>query len=724
MKIRTAFLAAASALAAVICLASSCRKELDNQKDKLIDVSSIKLNYDNITLIKGSTEQLHATVKPDNANDKSLKWTSTNGNIASVDEHGLVKAESVGKATIKAISKYNSDVTAKCEVEVVLQPVPVTGISVSPGELVLKTGDDAQLTALFSPANTTERKVSWKSSDDKIASVDENGKVTAVANGNVTVTATSKDRSSVYGSATINVVEPFTSIEVVYPNSESPSYVGPDGFFELSVGTSISISAIGYPRYGGDKLVFRSGNPDILTVSEDGLVQGRRYSANKVSVFIGSATGNVPEKELKFKVWEQPASVNLSINNAVAMSLKSGAGRPSQYIGVGCTQTFTCTVSPATAKQSVLLQSWTALFTCSMEGSTLTVTAKDSDIPSTVAEKTEGVVRLFSGGKEFAIPFIVSKYDPYQPKPGDGLFDSGTSSDRLRVIDGGWRGNDIFENSISDPSKKSRVFAMVGHIGKEWLTEDPDVTVSSTGRFRWNGIVEAADGYQRGIGIPVNASYVYASKHSAGMPFCETNANLGASYSLLGFPGLDNLKHTAYSNRQSLAAWNDAYSGNSWRYQITPFFYCDSRSNGSDGWFYGATSTTALNAKAPLECSSKTCSGWIMPTAADLFSIFNGRVPGLYEYDQELSSTMHFLMIIMGSTDLCNEGKYRIAAFKKSAKFFSGETLDYSHWLWCSQQYDTNNGLLVIAPDTGQTQMKFDPKSNASGNYVLPIIYF
>ena len=85
---------------------------------------------------------------------------------------------------------------------------------------------------------------------------------------------------------------------------------------------------------------------------------------------------------------------------------------------------------------------------------------------------------------------------------------------------------------------------------------------------------------------------------------------------------------------------------------------------------------------------------------------------------------MHFLMIIMGSTDLCNEGKNRIAAFKKSAKFFSGETLDYGHWLWCSQQYDTNNGLLVIAPDTGQTQMKFESKTSASGNYVLPILYF
>ena len=713
----------AAALTATLALVISCKKEV-NAHNEYVDVSSVSLNESYIPLIKGDTELLKATVLPKKATDKSVTWNSSATSVASVDQDGLVTAINYGTAIISVVSNWDASKNAKCTVEVVQDPVPLTGFSLSPSELLLKAGDSNYFNPIFTPANTTERKLTWHSSNESIATVDEDGKITAISKGSVTITATSKGTHSLSATATVSVVEPFTSIEVVYPNSESPSYVGPDGFFELSVGTSISISAIGYPRYGGDKLVFRSGDPDILTVSEDGLVQGRRYSANKVSVFIGSATGNVPEKELKFKVWEQPASVNLSINNAVAMSLKSGAGRPSQYIGVGCTQTFTCTVSPATAKQSVLLQSWTALFTCSMEGSTLTVTAKDSDIPSTVAEKTEGVVRLFSGGKEFAVPFIVSKYDPYQPKPGDGLFDSGTSSDRLRVIDGGWRGNDIFENSISDPSKKSRVFAMVGHIGKEWLTEDPDVTVSSTGKFRWNGIVEAADGYQRGIGIPVNASYVYASKHSAGMPFCEANANLEASYSLLGFPGLDNLKHTAYSNRQSLAAWNDAYSGNSWRYQITPFFYCDSRSTGSDGWFYGATSTTALNAKAPLECSSKTCSGWIMPTAADLFSVFNGRVPGLYEYDQEVSSTMHFLMIIMGSTDLCNEGKNRIAAFKKSAKFFSGETLDYGHWLWCSQQYDTNNGLLVIAPDNGQTQMKFESKTSASGNYVLPILYF
>lgn len=713
----------AAALAATLALVISCKKEV-NAHNEYVDVSSVSLNESEIVLIKGDSERLKATVLPKKATDKSVSWNSSATSVASVDQDGLVTALNYGTAIISVVSNWDASKSAKCTVEVVQDPVPLTGFSLSPGELLLKAGDSNYFNPIFTPANTTERKLTWHSSNESIATVDEDGKITAIKKGGVTITATSKGTHSLSATATVRVVEPFTSIEVVYPNSESPSYVGPDGFFELSVGTSISISAIGYPRYGGDKLVFRSGDPDILTVSEDGLVQGRRYSANKVSVFIGSATGNVPEKELKFKVWEQPASVNLSINNAVAMSLKSGAGRPSQYIGVGCTQTFTCTVSPATAKQSVLLQSWTALFTCSMEGSTLTVTAKDSDIPSTVAEKTEGVVRLFSGGKEFAVPFIVSKYDPYQPKPGDGLFDSGSSSDRLRVIDGGWRGNDIFENSISDPSKKSRVFAMVGHIGKEWLTEDPDVTVSSTGKFRWNGIVEAADGYQRGIGIPVNASYVYASKHSAGMPFCEANANLEASYSLLGFPGLDNLKHTAYSNRQSLAAWNDAYSGNSWRYQITPVFYCDSRSTGSDGWFYGATSTTALNAKAPLECSSKTCSGWIMPTAADLFSVFNGRVPGLYEYDQEVSSTMHFLMIIMGSTDLCNEGKNRIAAFKKSAKFFSGETLDYGHWLWCSQQYDANNGLLFMPMNNGQSQLKFESKTSASGNYVLPILYF
>ncbi len=714
-----------AAIAAIIAIAGSCKKEI-NTHNEYVDVSSVSLNESEIVLIKGDSELLKATVLPKKATDKSVTWNSSATSVASVDQDGLVTALNYGTAIISAVSNWDASKNAKCTVEVVQDPVPLTGFGLSPGELLLKAGDSNYFNPKFTPANTTERKLTWHSSNESIATVDEDGKITAIRKGSVTITATSKGTHSLSATATVRVVEPFTKIEVVYPDQTHERYVKSNGgYYEMHVGENgIRIEARGYPIDCGDKISFLSSDPSILSVSEDGLVKPLKYSDNLVTVYVGSQTGSVEEKTLRFKVWEQPASVNLSINNAVAMSLKSGAGRPSQYIGVGCTQTFTCTVSPTTAKQSVLLQSWTALFTCSMEGSTLTVTAKDSDVPSTVAEKTEGVVRLFSGGKEFAVPFIVSKYDPYQPKPGDGLFDSGTSSDRLRVIDGGWRGNDIFENSISDPSKKSRVFAMVGHIGKEWLTEDPDVTVSSTGRFRWNGIVEAADGYQRGIGIPVNASYVYASKHSAGMPFCEANANLGASYNLLGFPGLDNLKHTAYSNRQSLAAWNDAHSGNSWRYQITPFFYCDSRSTGSDGWFYGATSTTALNAKAPLECSSKTCSGWIMPTAADLFSVFNGRVPGLYEYDQEVSSTMHFLMIIMGSTDLCNEGKNRIAAFKKSAKFFSGETLDYGHWLWCSQQYDTNNGLLVIAPDTGQTQMKFESKTSASGNYVLPILYF
>ncbi|MBO4595286.1 MAG: Ig domain-containing protein [Bacteroidales bacterium] len=716
--------------AALLCFtAVSCKKEIDSKGTKYIKVTGISLNTDSMVLIKDDSEQLVAKVTPNNAYNKKVNWSSTNKAAATVDENGVVTGKSTGTTYIKAESDSNPEHYATCEVQVVLTPVPITGLSFAKDEYLVNAGSTTLLSLVYTPSGTTQRKVSWHSSNESIATVNESGVVTGIKNGTVTVTATSQENKTISASVTVKVVEPFTSISIDWPNKNTEGYQAKNGgYYELSPGQTIKVRATTLPATAGDKLTFRSSAPDCVRVSEDGVIEAVKYSSSLVKIYVGCETKNAEEQIIQIQPYNAVTGLQLTISaTKTTTAVKDGATRPSEYIGVGATQVYSVSALPNTASQKLNLQSWSSTLNCKFENNTLTVTAKTGISTSTASDKVGAVVRFLAGGVEHTVNFYISEYDPYLPKPGDGLYYATIAgSNRLRNQDSGWRGADIWENSVSASTYNNSVIAMIGHVGSEWYQEDTG-THNFQGAAMWDGVYQAPDEFRHGIAIPVNASYIYASgggtNHTGGMPFSLNVSDIGAQSDLLKYA---NDKHTAYSNGVELRAWNDARAGNNWRYQIMPNFYCDYRSTPSSsgsGWYYGLTTSTELNATAPNTFPTRLASYWLMPTRADLFSIFCGRMPGYNEFEQEISSTLHFLVIVTAPA-LKTETQNRLATFKKAAKKFSGETLDYSHWLWCAQQYDTNNGLAFIAPDSGQAQMKFDAKTNSTGYYVLPILYY
>lgn len=138
----------------------------------IIPVTSITLNKTSLTLEKGSCEVLTATVSPQNATNKEVKWTSSDDAVAYVD-NGVVTASKGGDATITASV---GDFSATCTVSVI---VPVSSITLNKTELTLLVGDNAQLEATVNPEDATDKTVTWYSSDTDIATVDD-GKITAV----------------------------------------------------------------------------------------------------------------------------------------------------------------------------------------------------------------------------------------------------------------------------------------------------------------------------------------------------------------------------------------------------------------------------------------------------------------------------------------------------------------------------------------------------------------
>jgi len=155
-----------------------------------VKVTGVSLNKTSLSLKVNETSTLTATVNPSNATNKNVTWSSDNASIVTVDSNGKVTAKSAGTATITVTTKDGSK-TATCKITVT--NVEVTGVSLNKGSLSLYVDGTDTLTATVNPSNATNKDVTWSSSDNNVATVDQNGKVIAKGVGTVTITVTTKD---------------------------------------------------------------------------------------------------------------------------------------------------------------------------------------------------------------------------------------------------------------------------------------------------------------------------------------------------------------------------------------------------------------------------------------------------------------------------------------------------------------------------------------------------
>ena len=216
------------------------------------DVTSIFLSKTSLTLNKGESETISATVLPEDATEKTVSWSSSDNAIASVDQTGKVTALMGGEATITAKA---GAFTATCQVTIT---VDVTSISLSKTSLTLKKGESETLTAVIEPNDATEKTISWSSSDNAIASVDQNGKVTALNGGEATITG-----KAGHLAATCQVI---ITVDVTSVQLNKTTLV-------LKIGESESLIASVEPTDATDRTVsWTSVSPEIASVDQSGLV--------------------------------------------------------------------------------------------------------------------------------------------------------------------------------------------------------------------------------------------------------------------------------------------------------------------------------------------------------------------------------------------------------------------------------------------------------------------
>ena len=223
-----------------------------------IPVTSIDINYDELELIKGKTLQLSATVLPTDADSTEFSWTSSNSDIVSVSQTGLITANSSGEAFIIATLNADSTIIDSCKVKVIQ---PVTSVVLNTKEMALKVGETYTLIVTVNPNDADNKNIIWASENPKIATI-ENGKIKAIKAGIVKITATSEDNNNATDYCEIIVTQPTTGISLNY----SECII--DG-----IGSTIQLEASVTPEDASNKDVnWKSSNESICLVSNGKVV--------------------------------------------------------------------------------------------------------------------------------------------------------------------------------------------------------------------------------------------------------------------------------------------------------------------------------------------------------------------------------------------------------------------------------------------------------------------
>ncbi len=335
-----------------------------------VKVSRITLSASTgLALTKGQTQKLTATVAPANATNKAVTWKTSDKNVATVSENGLVTAVGGGDATITCTAKDGSGVKATCKVTVT---VPVSGIQLSQTSAALTVGDTLTLTKTIYPSDATNQAVTWTSSSDAVASVDSNGKITAKTAGSAVITCKSVSDNSVVGICNVTVkakVQTPSEIKVnkITLNKTTAS---------VTKGKTLQLTATVAPGNATKKEVkWSTSNKNVAMVSTSGLVTAK--SAGTATITCTAQDGSGVK-----------ATCKITVKNPVVKVTKVTLNKTTATLAPKETLTLKATVTPtnATNKAVTWKSSNTKIATVSSSGKvtakaagTVTITCRAKD---------------------------------------------------------------------------------------------------------------------------------------------------------------------------------------------------------------------------------------------------------------------------------------------------------------------------------------------------------
>ena len=200
-------IAVGSAVVTVSSTDGSARKHSVTIKviDKIEFITDIALTSGSQEIFQGETLAITATVAPANATYKTIKWTSSNSSVATVSQSGLVTGVAKGNVVITAASTDGSG-KSKTIALTVKEVIPITDVAISTvASETLAIGEQFPIAVVLTPANATAQSLVWSSNNEAVASVSAGGVITAISDGQATISVAAKNNSNIRASITVVV---------------------------------------------------------------------------------------------------------------------------------------------------------------------------------------------------------------------------------------------------------------------------------------------------------------------------------------------------------------------------------------------------------------------------------------------------------------------------------------------------------------------------------------
>ena len=356
-------------------------------------VTSISLNKTSLTLNEGEEETLVPTINPSNAADKTIKWTSSDTSVATVDDSGKVTAVSKGTATIKAEANDGSGKHATCSITVKRL---VSAITLDKTSIVRYRGTSnvtETITATVAPSDANNTNISWSSSNTSVASVSSAGTVTGKASGTATITVEAQDGSGVKASCEIEVRQYVTCITLDKTS------------LSLVVGQKATIAVVSVlPDNAYNKTIswWTSSDDAVVSVDSSGKLTAKTKGKVTIKAIANDGSGVFATCSVA-SCLPQAVDLGLSIKWA---DCNVGAFSPEDYgdyYAWGEVEPYYSSQDPLTWKDGKTGYNWASYKWCNGSSSTFTKYNTDSSRGSidnkTVLDPEDDAAHVSLGGK-------------------------------------------------------------------------------------------------------------------------------------------------------------------------------------------------------------------------------------------------------------------------------------------------------------------------------------
>ena len=238
-------------------------------------VKSIYLssNYKKIAI--GETMQINSSIYPDKVEDKTLNWTSSNPEILTIDQNGLVTGVGVGTVQVTATSE--NGVTSELTIEV-LSEILVTDLTLNKTEIEVLKNKTYTLSCKFTPTNATNKNVYWESLNPEVATIDNNGTIYGVKQGTTQIKVTHPNGYYAYCTVTVKEV-PLKSVFI-------KNY---SDFYDLKIGDTVKIEFNFLPTnttFDRSSLTYKSGDTEIAIVDQNGYVTITGNGVTNIFIYV------------------------------------------------------------------------------------------------------------------------------------------------------------------------------------------------------------------------------------------------------------------------------------------------------------------------------------------------------------------------------------------------------------------------------------------------------